>query len=244
MLFEQYQVDDLFTPSLIDGGVLAVHNSEESGVPSPDFFLTDSSIDAFFPVSLHSKQTKNDFCQHQEEDEIFPELDLSNIDLDNLSGLTMIKIIIISIISFSFSVEFLTDPFNDESLDISKFISEVSFPSPVDSTDFSPMSSSDESTMTNDRIVPPSPTMSTGSTKRSKLNPVERKIRKKKQNKNAAEKYRVKKKSERDQLLDRHGLLKSFNQNLKLEMENLTFQVQQLKQLLVDVVQVPLPPSK
>lgn len=138
---------------------------------------------------------------------------------------------------------------NDQSIDIGKYISESSFLSPIDSSEYSPSSidgsSSDDSTMmANDRTLPPSPSTSSMTTKRSKLNPLERKLRKKTQNKTAAEKYRLRKKSERNQLLDRHTQVKNLNQKLKAEFENLAYQIQQLKQLLVDVVQVPLPCSK
>lgn len=118
--------------------------------------------------------------------------------------------------------------------------------------DLSPIQSclSDESTSNADMIVPTSPPLSLassasspGETKKSKLSPVERKVRKKDQNKNAAEKYRIKKKTERDRLLDRHAKLKGSNLGLKLELENLSYQVQQLKQLFVDVLQIPLPVS-
>jgi len=132
--------------------------------------------------------------------------------------------------------EFDLDHFtnNDESFDIGAFISETSFQSPIDSSEDSPSSNDGSSIDESASII----------TKRSKLNPHERKLRKKSQNKTAAEKYRLKKKSERDQLADRHSKLKNLNTNLRLEFENLSYRVQQLKQLLVDVVQVPLPESK
>jgi hypothetical protein len=100
-----------------------------------------------------------------------------------------------------------------------------------------------------DMVVPPSPPLSSiGSSpapvmKKTKLSVVERKLRKKDQNKTAAEKYRVKKKSERHQLLDRQLKLKNKNKELKLELENLTYRVQQFKQLFVDLVQTDLPTS-
>jgi len=94
--------------------------------------------------------------------------------------------------------------------------------------------------------VPPSPPLSSiGSSpapaiKKTKLSVVERKLRKKDQNKNAAEKYRVRKKSERNQLLDRHLKLHNKNKELKLELENLTYRVQKFKQLFADFVQIDL----
>lgn len=212
MSFEEYFVNDLFTPSLLDGGA----NPFEQNPSSPDFILTDSFIDEIFPL-VPLKTTKNDLSQKENTEDIIPDLDLSDIDLDNFSDLLE----------------------NDQSFDIGSFISGISFPSPIDSSEYSPSSNDgsfiDESPVNIDRTLPSSP-----STKRSRLNPVERKLRKKSQNKTAAEKYRLKKKSERDQLIDRQTQLKTLNQNLRLEFENLSFRVEQLKKLLVDVVQVPL----
>jgi len=105
----------------------------------------------------------------------------------------------------------------------------------------------DDYTKSIDMVVPPSPPLSPASsspkpiTKKSKLTVVERKLRKKDQNKTAAEKYRVKKKSERHILLDRHSILKNKNRELKLELENLTYRVQHIKQLFVDILQMDPP---
>lgn len=208
MSLEEYFVDDLFAPSLSDGSAIPF----EQNPSSPDFVLTDSFFDHLFPL-CQTKPIENVAIQHQEDknEDFIPDFDfdLSEFDLDHFTT-------------------------NDESFDIGAFISETSFQSPIDSSEYSPSSNDgsliDESTSI---IV-----------KRSKLNPHERKLRKKSQNKTAAEKYRLKKKSERDQLADRHSKLKNLNQNLRLEFENLSYRVQQLKQLLVDVVQVPLPESK
>jgi hypothetical protein len=102
----------------------------------------------------------------------------------------------------------------------------------------------DEYPINTDMIVPLSPPLSTSSsspassiTKKTKLSAVERRLRKKGQNKTAAEKYRIKKKSERNQLLDRHLKLKTLNKELKSELENLTYRVQQFKRLFNDFVQ-------
>lgn len=213
MSFEEYYVDDLFTPSLLDGGAIPF----EQHPASPDFILTDSFADPLFPHS-QSKTTKNDFSE--QHDDVIPDLDLSDIDLDNLPDLFQ----------------------DDQSFDIGTYISAMSFPSPIESSEYSP-SSNDGSLIDDSPLTIESSPSSTSSmvAKRSKLNLMERKLRKKKQNKNAAEKYRIKKKSERDQLIDRHTQLKTLNQNLRLEFESLSDRVQQLKQLLVDVVQVPLP---
>jgi hypothetical protein len=80
-----------------------------------------------------------------------------------------------------------------------------------------------------------------GSTKKRSFSTIERKLRKKDQNKTAAEKYRLKKRSERNELITRHTNLKNQNRELKFEMENLTFQLEQFKQLFVDVLQIPIP---
>ena len=146
-------------------------------------------------------------------------------------------------------------------LDIEKWISQSSFPSPPMDANNSPCSTIEETSSTfsclsneymknTDMIVPLSPPSSSiGSspsssidsspapiTKKSKLSPVERKLRKKGQNKTAAEKYRIRKKSERHQLLDRQLKLKNLNKELKLELEDLTYRVQQFKQLFNDFV--------
>lgn len=218
MSLEEYFVNELFTPSLLDGGL--ANNPFEQNPSSPDFILTDSFIDELFPLDP-LKPTKNDLSQQEKHEDVIPDLDLSDIDFGQFSDL----------------IE------NDQSFDIGSYISGMSFPSPIDSSEYSPSSNdgsfTDESSVNTDRTLPSSPSTSSMITKRSKLNPVERKLRKKTQNKTAAEKYRIKKKSERDQLIDRHTQLKSLNQNLRLEFENLSFRVEQLKKLLVDVVQVP-----
>jgi len=153
--------------------------------------------------------------------------------------------------------DILTNSISFEGLDIEKWISQSSFPSPPMDTNNSPLSSLEDTsswigndfTINTDMIVPLSPPLSTTSSspapsiKKPKLSVVERKIRKKCQNKTAAEKYRIKKKSERHVLLDRHSELRITNRELKTELENLTFRVQQFKQLFVDVLQIDLPTS-
>jgi hypothetical protein len=108
-----------------------------------------------------------------------------------------------------------------------------------------------ESQNTEDMMVPSvSSTSSTASGSRSKtkkkssLSTIERKLRKKDQNKTAAEKYRIKKRAERDELVTRHTDLKNQNRELKFELENASFQLEQLKQLFVDVLQIPIPSNK
>lgn len=143
-----------------------------------------------------------------------------------------------------------------DELELEKWISESSFPSPpMDTTSNSPLSTIDDGSSTfssfadqypksNDMIVPPSPPLSSASSspapvlgKKPKLSAAERKLRKKGQNKTAAEKYRIKKKSERSSLLDRHCQLKTLNKELKSELENLAYRVQQFKQLFSDFIQ-------
>ena len=111
-----------------------------------------------------------------------------------------------------------------------------------------------ESNKPEDMIVPPSPPLSSiasfpagtreKSTRKSHLSMTERKLRKKDQNKSAAEKYRFKKRVERDELISRHTNLKNQNQELKYEFENLKFQLEQFKTLFVDVLQIPIPSNK
>jgi hypothetical protein len=243
MLFEQYHPQDLLTPSINDGGV----NKLNSSLTSLDFYLLDD-IDAYLSP-IHSEKTKNhlitdstyDNNEHQEE--FFPDFDFSDIH------------------NFEEDSDFLDNPISIDELELEKWISQSSFPSPPMDTNNSPLSnvedtsstfpsSADEYTMNTDMIVPPSPPLSSiGSspaplTKKSKLSVVERKIRKKDQNKTAAEKYRMKKKSERHQLLDRYSKLRNTNKELKLELENLAYRVHQFKQLFTDIVQIDLPTSK
>lgn len=111
-----------------------------------------------------------------------------------------------------------------------------------------------ESQNMEDMEVPPSPAPSSTSNssmasdnrteKKRSFTTSERKLRKKDQNKAAAEKYRMKKKSERNELTSRHADLKNQNQELKFELENLSFRVEQFKQLFVDVLQIPVPTNE
>jgi hypothetical protein len=237
MLFEQYPSQDLLTPSINDGGV----NKLNSSLTALDFYLLDD-IDAYLPP-VQSKKNKNDLIndsindnnQHQED--FFSNFDFPDLD------------------EFEEKSDFLSNSITIDDLEIEKWISQSSFPSPPMDTINSPLSNvedttstfpwiGDEYTRNTDMVVPPSPPLSsTGSSpapviKKSKLSVVERKLRKKDQNKTAAEKYRIKKKSERHKLLDRRLHLKNSNRELKLELENLTYRVQQIKQLFVDLLQV------
>jgi hypothetical protein len=237
MLFDQYHPQDLLTSSIDDGGVQKLNSS----LTSLDFYLLDD-INIYLP-SLESKATKNDLIndsfndnsQHQEE--LFSDFDFAEFN------------------DFEETSDVLAGSIFPEEIDIEKWISQASFPSPPTDTtnsslfnveDASPTQSSigDEYTINKDMVVPPSPSISstdsspTPSGKKTKLSVVERKLRKKDQNKTAAEKYRIKKKSERHQLLDRHSKLKDTNKELKLELENLTYRIQQFKQIFADLLPI------
>jgi len=232
MLFEQYFQPDLLTPTINDGGV----NKLSSSLTSLDFYLLDD-IDAYLPPPpVQSKKNKNeiidesDYDNSQHHDEFFSEFDFTNFEENS---------------------DFLIDSIQIDELEIEKWISQSSFPSPPMDIYNSPISSientsstfpytGDEYSINTDMVVPPSPPLSSTSSspaptiKKSKLSVVERKIRKKTQNKTAAEKYRIRKKSERAHLHDRHMELKTLNKELRLELDGLTFRVQQFKQLFAE----------
>lgn len=234
MLFDQYPPQDLLTPSINDGGV----NKLNSSLSSLDFYLLDD-IDAYL-LPIQSKPNKNDLkndsifenSQHQEQDTFFPDFDLSEFS----------------------NLEEKSDFIPLDELELEEWISQSSFPSPPMETSNSPVSSVDDGSSTlswfaeqypinADMVVPPSPPLSSSSSspaptiKRTKLSMSDRKLRKKGQNKTAAEKYRIKKKSERNLLLDRHLHLQNKNKELKSELENLTYRVQQFQQLFANYVQ-------
>jgi len=249
MLFEHYLSQDIMTPAIIDGGV----NKLNFSLTSLDFYLLDD-INAYL-TPIQTKKNKHDLIneskidnsQHQEE--VFSDLDFPDFN------------------EFDEKSEFLAASIPIDDLDIEKWISESSFPSPPMETNNSFLSNiedtssrftwmDDEYTKNTDMIVPLSPPLSLASSspasssssgsspassiKKQKLTAVERKLRKKSQNKTAAEKYRVKKKSERNQLGDRHLQLRSINKELKSELENLTYRVQQFKQLFAEFLQIDL----
>ncbi|CAF4484816.1 unnamed protein product, partial [Rotaria magnacalcarata] len=150
-----------------------------------------------------------------------------------------------------------------EFLDFEKYLTQSSIP--CTETDVHDSSISTDSTLwvgeectidsenRSDMMVPPSPSISLSSessstvssthksTKKTSLTIIERKLRKKDQNKSAAEKYRKKKQAERAELLARHAALKNQNQELKFELDNLTYRLESFKQLFVDVLQVKVP---
>jgi len=237
MLFEQYSSQDLLTPSINDGGV----NKLNSSLTALDFYLLDD-IDAYLsPTDL--KKPKHDLINNsfddnnQYQEDFFSSFDFSELnDVEEKS-------------------DFLSNSISIDDLDLEKWISQSSFPSPpmettspsisnVEDTSLTFPSIYDEYSKNIDMVVPPSPPLSSiGSSpapiiKKPKLSVVERKLRKKDQNKTAAEKYRIKKKSERHTLLDQHLQLKKSNTALKLELENLSYRVQHIKQLFVDLLKI------
>jgi hypothetical protein len=233
MLFEQYPSQDLLTPSIIDGGV----NKLDSSLTALDFYLLDDINAYLSPNDL--KKTKDELINNsfddnnQYQEDFFSSFDLSELnDAEETS-------------------DFLSDAISFDDIDLEKWISQSSFPSPPMETNSSSISSTentystfpsiyDELSKNIDMVVPPSPPLSSiGSSpapiiKKPKLTVVERRLRKKDQNKSAAEKYRLKKKSERHKLLDRHSRLKKSNTELKLELENLAYRVQHIKQLFIN----------
>jgi hypothetical protein len=254
-MFEQYTSQDLLTPSINDGGV----NKLNSSLTALDFYLLDDINAYLSPV--HSKKIKDDLINdsindnNQYQEDFFSNFDLSELsDFEEKSGRkkNFLNFILIENI---FLIDFLTNPISIDDLDLEKWISQSSFPSPPMDTDISSISNvedtsstfpwiGDEYSKNTDMVVPPSPPLSSiGSSpapiiKKPKLSIVERKLRKKDQNKSAAEKYRIKKKSERQKLLDRHSKLNHSNKELRLELENLTYRVQHIKQLFVDLLQI------
>jgi hypothetical protein len=156
----------------------------------------------------------------------------------------------------------------DDVLQLNKYLTQTSFPSPPMDIYNSSMADDSistafqwvgqectvESPNTEDMMVPPSPSLSSASSspsvsrpkskKKSSLSTTERKLRKKDQNKTAAEKYRLKKRAERDELITRHSDLKNQNRELKFELEKISNQVEQIKQLFFDVLEIPMPSKK
>jgi hypothetical protein len=77
MLFEQYQPQDLLTPSINDGGV----NKLNSSLTSLDFYLLDD-IDAYLSPIQSKKDLINDSSidNSQYEEEFFTDFDLSDFN--------------------------------------------------------------------------------------------------------------------------------------------------------------------
>jgi len=154
MLFEQHQPQDLLTPTIHDGGVHKLNSS----LTSLDFYLLDD-IDAYLP-SIHSEAAKNDLINNSFNDNSQHQEDFfSDFDFPDLNH-------------FEEKSDFIL---LDE-LDIEKWISQSSFPSPpMDTTNNSPLTSVEDTSSTLswigeeypiniDMVVPPSPPLSiTGS---------------------------------------------------------------------------------
>jgi len=256
MLFDQTHPHELLTPMItnnIEGGLGG--SCPNPFLSSLDFLLLDD-IDSYFPSSIHSKKTKNELLYNNKNDdgsnnnsqqeEFFEDFDFTQ--LEDFDGNNEKSELI--------------------NWDIEKYISQSAFPSPPMDTSNSPSCSDDNSSGTIPWIgeectvpssvvpsisAPPSPPLSSigsspapiinkvAKTKKRSLTTIDRKLRKKNQNKTAAEKYRIKKKSEKNQIFERHSEVQQINRELKLETENLTFRVQQLKQLFLDLLQIQLP---
>ncbi|CAF1133785.1 unnamed protein product [Adineta ricciae] len=247
MLFEMNQPTDLMTPTIVPNGMVKVNPLFTSNgvLPVEDndaqFPLITSETNEYNLVTTDNTTENNDNNQN-------------NYDL---------------LSSFDFPV--LTEL---EDLQFEKYLSRSSYATntmdvqPLSNSDESTFYAVDDDTSpwlggectvgsestVEDMAVPPSPVFSTTSgcssvtekrvVKKRAFSATERKLRKKDQNKAAAEKYRLKKKSERDDLVSRHAGLKSQNQELKFQLDNLTFRLEQFKQLFVDVLQIPIPTSK
>jgi hypothetical protein len=263
MLFDFNQSKDLSTPTIHYGGVDKINPL----LTSSDIFSLDDN-DVYFSSILSKKNehelvTKDNINEnidnHQEQqDDLFSTFDFPVLSELDKTG----KIIIPS--NVNIKVLLLLELFIDAAL-FNKYITQTSFPSPAmdecNSSICDDVTSSAlpwvgeectvESQHTEDMMVPPSPSLSSTSSsvsisrpkskKKSSLSTIERKLRKKGQNKSAAEKYRTKKRAEREELTTRHSDLKNQNRELKFELENIRFQLEQFKQLFVDVLQLPIP---
>jgi len=251
MLFDFNQAKDLFTPPIHYGGFGKLNPL----LTSSDLFSLDDNDVRFSSLSsmkneyeLVAKDNINeniDYNHQQQQDDLF-----STFDLPVLNELDKTEL-----------------PIDDVS-QLNKYLTQTSFPSPPMDIYNSSMADDSistafqwvgeectvESPNTEDMMVPPSPSLSSASSapsvsrqkskKKSSLSTTERKLRKKDQNKTAAEKYRLKKRAERDELITRHSDLKNQNRELKFELENISNQVEQFKQLFFDVLQIPIPSKK
>lgn len=245
MLFDFNQPTGLLTPTINYGGV----NRTNPILTSNNIFQLDENDDHFPSLTpknneynLTTKDNTNENSDNnQEQDDLF-----STFDFSVLSELDKTELQI-------------------DDLQFEKYLTQSSYPSPA--TDIHNSFLSDDSTSPwiaaectiesenmEDMMVPPSPSLSSTSrspltaekrsTKKGSISVADRKLRKKDQNKTAAEKYRLKKREERNELIARHLDLKNQNKELKFEFENLTFRMEQFKQLFVDVLQIPIPSTK
>jgi cyclic AMP-dependent transcription factor ATF-4 len=243
MHFEFNQPGDLLTPTINDGGV-----NRNPIFSSSDFFQLDENDIHLSSVpskkneyELAAKDNINENSDNNEQHQLQEDL-FSTFDLPVLSELDAADLQI-------------------DGLQLEKYISQSSFSS--FQTDIDNSLISDDSTFPwignectiesqniEDMTVPPSPSLSLDSsssstskrsTKKTNLSIVDRKLRKKDQNRTAAEKYRLKKKTEQNGLMAQYLNLKNQNKELKFEYENMTFRLEQLKQLFVDILQIPTP---
>jgi hypothetical protein len=255
MLFDFDQPDELLTPNITHGGV-----NQTNPILTPNDISSFDDNDVYFS-SIPSKKNEyelrtkdnptetSDDNHQQQQDYLFSSFDfpvlseLSRTDLQ-LDGLQLDRYL--SQVSLPSSP---TDVHNTSISDDSTFF-------PIDDSASSTFlwvgeECTVESNPPRDMMVPPSPPISSvssspsisnkESTKKRSVSISERKLRKKDQNKSAAEKYRLKKRTERNELITRHLNLKNQNKELKFEMESLTFQLEQFKQLFVDVLKIPIP---
>ncbi|CAF3066126.1 unnamed protein product [Rotaria socialis] len=242
MQFPFNQTGDLLTPNIKDVCVTRVNSILAS---SDAFSLDDNDIhfsslllksnEYTFPPTKDNNYENNDNNEQQQQYDLFSTFEfpvLSELDKTDLQ------------MEFS---------------EFEKYLTQSSIP--CSETDVHDSSISNDPTLwvgeectidsesRSDMMVPPSPSISLSSesssthksTKKTSLTIIERKLRKKDQNKSAAEKYRKKKQVERSELLARHAALKSQNQELKFELDNLTYRLESFKQLFVDVLQVKVP---
>ncbi|CAF0830033.1 unnamed protein product [Adineta steineri] len=245
MHFQFNQSTDLLTPIIHHGGV----NKRNPIFTSEDVFLSDDNDVQF--SSMMSKKNEHLLASedipyenndnNQQQDDLFSTFDLPVLsDLEN-----------VTFEDYLTKASFPCSSINNQNSSMSD---DSAFYPVEDST--SPWIAGEctvESNYTEDMIVPPSPSLSSAShtsstvekrsTKKRDLSTIDRKLRKKDQNKTAAEKYRIKKKNERDQLNARHAELKNQNHELHFQLDNLTFRLEQFKQLFVDVVQLPISPK-
>jgi len=256
MLFELDQTEELLTPTITDGGVNKINPSLTSSNIFPlddiDIYLSSiqSKTNEYTSIAKDNINENNDNNNHQ-HDELF-----STFNFPVLSEFDKTAMDDFSIDKYINEASFPSPPMDSQRSSIC-----------VDSTFDDENSSStilewvgEECTIasvnTEDMMVPPSPspsfsssTLSSSSvreksTKKQKLSLGERKTRKKGQNKTAAEKYRTKKRAERNELINRHSDLKNQNRELKFQFDNLTYRLEQFKQLFIDVLQIPLPSAE
>jgi hypothetical protein len=245
MLVKANLCHELSMPAINNGGLDCLH----ADISSADFLLDDCFIDSYltsveFETDRFDITNDNIDGSSQHQDAFLEQFDVTQlIDFVHIQGRLSDGHGNTTCETFA---DIVADPNDNDRFEIEKWISEPTLFLSTDTSDMwkdSPMTNEDL-TSHDDRTVPVSPSVSSTSTssmtKRSKLTPVQRRLRKKDQNKTAAEKYRIKKKSERDQLLGQYSKLQICNRELKCELDQLTFQVQQLKRLFSDVVSIPL----